>query len=52
MVEKKCNQCGNRKGNFIEKEGIANRKAYFCDNNKCYEDYKKKSEESGVCEFC
>ncbi len=52
MEPKKCAQCGNTQGNFIEKEGIGGKKAYFCENKSCYDDYKKSGEEQGVCEFC
>ncbi len=52
MADKKCAQCGNTKGKFVEKKGVGKAKAYFCDNGKCFGDYKKKGEESGVCEFC
>ena len=52
MADKKCAQCGNTKGKFIEKQGIGNNKASFCDNGKCYNAYKKKGEDEGVCEFC
>lgn len=52
--EKKCEVCGSKEpkeGGWIERENIAGEKAYFC-SQECYEAYKKKSEDSGVCEFC
>ncbi len=52
MEDRKCVQCGNTKGKFMEKEGLLKNKAYFCDNGKCFDEYKKKGEEQGVCEFC
>ncbi len=50
--EKKCMICGTTKSKkWIERENIAGQKAYFC-TKEHYEEYKKKGEESGVCEFC
>ena len=36
---------------WIEKAGIGGKKGYFC-SERCYDKYKKRSEEKGVCEFC
>ena len=50
--QKKCTTCGiTNSKKWIEKENIAGQKAYFC-TKQHYEDYKKKGEDSGVCEFC
>ncbi len=50
--EKKCLVCGTTKSKkWIERENIGGQKAYFC-TKEHYEDYKKKGEDSGVCEFC
>ncbi|MFN7990966.1 MAG: hypothetical protein U0R44_02290 [Candidatus Micrarchaeia archaeon] len=49
---KKCEVCGTTNSKkWIEKENIAGQKAFFC-SPAHYADYKKKGEESGVCEFC
>ncbi|MEW6036461.1 MAG: hypothetical protein AB1529_07660 [Candidatus Micrarchaeota archaeon] len=50
--DKKCVICGTTKAKkWIERENIAGEKAYFC-SPQHYDDYKKKGEESGTCEFC
>lgn len=50
--DKKCMQCGSASAKkWIERENLVGMKAYFC-SPKCFQDYKKKGEESGVCEFC
>lgn len=50
--EKKCLVCGTTQSKkWIERENIGGVKAYFC-SKAHYEEYKKKGEESGVCEFC
>lgn len=49
---KTCKVCGTDKSeNWIERENIAGEKAYFC-SQEHYDEYKKKGEETGVCEFC
>lgn len=51
MAEKKCKKCGSTKSdNWIEKKNLIST-AYFC-SQKCLDDQKGKSEESGTCEFC
>ncbi len=51
-MDKKCEICGTTQAKkWIEKENLAGTKAYFC-SPQHYSDYKKKGEESGVCEFC
>ncbi|MGV8085169.1 MAG: hypothetical protein ACP5N9_02855 [Candidatus Bilamarchaeum sp.] len=50
--EKKCNVCGKTDSpKWIERKNLMGKKAYFC-TAKCYSDYKAKSAETGVCEFC
>jgi YHS domain-containing protein len=50
--EKKCMVCGTIDSKkWIERTNIAGQKAYFC-SPQHYGDYKKKGEETGVCEFC
>ncbi len=52
MAEKKCLVCGKTESKkWIERTNIVGQKAYFC-SAKCFQEYKKKGEESGVCEFC
>ncbi len=50
--EKKCKVCGTTESKkWIERKNIIGQKAYFCGPN-CYQEYKKKGEASGICEFC
>jgi hypothetical protein len=50
--EKKCKTCGACESKkWIERQNIAGMKAFFC-TPKCYQEYKRKGAESGVCEFC
>jgi YHS domain-containing protein len=50
--EKQCLICGIKEcDNWIERTNIAGKKAYFC-GAEHYQEYKKKAEETGVCEFC
>jgi hypothetical protein len=50
--EKTCKSCGAKESRkWIERQNIAGMKAYFC-RPECYQEYKKKGAESGVCEFC
>jgi len=52
MSEKKCLVCGTSESpKWIERQNIVGHKAFFC-TPKCYQEYKKKGAESGVCEFC
>ncbi|MBI5046455.1 hypothetical protein HZC07_01865 [Candidatus Micrarchaeota archaeon] len=49
---KVCKICGGTSSTkWIERKNIAGQVANFC-SKKCYEDYKKKGAETGVCEFC
>jgi len=50
--QKKCHVCGkNESKKWIERQNTVGIKAYFC-SKECYLGYRKKSEASGVCEFC
>lgn len=50
--EKKCMVCNcANSAKWIERKNIVGTKAYFC-GPKCYQEYKKKGEASGCCEFC
>ena len=50
--EKKCMVCNcANSAKWIERKNIVGTKAYFC-GPKCYQEYKKRGEASGVCEFC
>lgn len=50
--EKKCMVCGKTESKrWIERQNIAGIKAYFC-SPKCFQEYKKKGAETGICEFC
>lgn len=52
MADRKCIVCGTTESaKWIERQNIAGQKAYFCTPG-CYQEYKKKGEETGVCEFC
>ena len=53
MVEqKKCLTCGATESKkWIVRENAIGNKGYFC-SPKCYQEYKKKNEALGVCEFC
>jgi hypothetical protein len=52
MTDKKCIICSaTESAKWIERKNIIGHKAYFC-GPKCYSEYKKKSAETGVCEFC
>jgi len=50
--EKQCLICGTKQcDDWIERTNLAGKKAYFC-GPEHYQEYKKKAEETGVCEFC
>lgn len=51
MAQKKCKECGKKADKMIEKNDLIDKKAYFCNDN-CFNEYKKKNESEGACEFC